>query len=117
MSDGIEDQGSKKREDHAERTTILWSLGVSFAVALIAMVTYGSIVAHTGAVWQGSSVPWWGALGDSLAPISGLLSALALGAAVASVFVQTRELAAQREEMRESRVAQQAIAKEQRAGA
>lgn len=96
-----------------EQRTILISMALSFASAVVVMIIFGYFVAHTGRDWIGESVPWWGALGDSLAPVSGTLSALALGAAIASVILQTRELAAQRDEMRQARIAQQELARDQ----
>lgn len=47
------------------------------------------------------SVP--GAFGDSFAPVVGLLTSLALGAAIASVLMQRKELQLQREEMERQR--------------
>jgi hypothetical protein len=45
----------------------------------------------------------WGALGDSLAPIIGLINSVALLVAIWSVTMQRQELAFQREELRQSR--------------
>src|SRR5207253_369576 len=63
----------------------------------------------------------WAPIGDVLAPLNGLFSAVALAAAVVSVFMQRYELALQRrelqlarEEARQAREAQQAMAAETR---
>ena len=50
-----------------------------------------------------SKAETWGALGDSVAPFTGLLTAAALFGALWSVRLQRQELALQREEMRAQR--------------
>jgi hypothetical protein len=67
------------------------------------------------------NLPYWGALGDAIAPIAGLANAFALGAAIWSVQMQRQELHDNREVMREqarhaeeSSAAQREVAKAQR---
>ncbi len=101
----------------------MWKwMGVAFAATLVFMAV-------------GQAISWWvypdsvqnrGAFGDSFAPIVGVISALALGAAVLSVFLQRKELRLQRQELRENRrelakqaesLASQAAAMTQQVGA
>ena len=54
--------------------------------------------------WTPGKMSDRGAFGDAFAPVVGLISSLALGAAVLSVFIQRRELALQRKELRATRI-------------
>lgn len=64
--------------------------------AMVIMTAWGAWVLHWAARTR-PEVP--GTFGDSFAPIVGLMTAGALGAAIASVFMQRRELELQRQEM------------------
>jgi hypothetical protein len=82
----------------------------------------------TGGALVGASIlggAWWAVLqlgesaeaayalaGDAMAPLAALLSSLALAGALASVVLQSKELALQRAEMRQARMAQEALAAE-----
>lgn len=57
--------------------------------------------------WTSGHLAEWGQLGDSLSPLAALLNTLAVVVALTSVFMQSRELALQRDELREARLAQQ----------
>jgi hypothetical protein len=65
--------------------------------ALVIMAAWGAWVLHWASC-AGHEVP--GTFGDAFAPIVGLMTAGALGAAIASVFMQRRELELQRLEMK-----------------
>lgn len=91
----------ERKPDTEEKAGIgAWGVVVALLLALLAALVvyggYGCFVWHHGR----SPQEWWGPLGDSVAPVTGLLTALALGAGIVSVFMQRKELELQREEMR-----------------
>lgn len=73
------------------------------AVLVIILVFIGA----AGYLWllfsRWSDVAKWGALGDSLGPLVGVVNSVALLVAIWSLALQRKELALQREEIRESR--------------
>lgn len=95
----------------------LWGgLLASLLLAILAMWAWREIVVDQwawkarpkdagGSELRNYSVP--GAFGDAFAPIVGLMSSLALGAAIASLFLQRRELALQRTALAEQRAEMQ----------
>lgn len=88
------------------------SLAVALATVVVVMLCWRTWVVDPWAARvrtvddHGYAVP--GAFGDSFAPVVGAISSLALGAAIASLFLQRRELAFQRRALKEQRAEMQA---------
>lgn len=89
-----------EQRERGSSVSVLATMGVVAALAVIVMVVWHRWHVEPWAARSSQhsySAP--GAFGDSFAPVVGFMTALALGAAIASVLMQRRELELQREEM------------------
>ena len=93
--------------DKPEKDDASWSaarlLGTFAAVVVVTMAAFGgwALVLLNG--WTLPELKHQASFGDAMGPAAGLISSLALAAAVVSVLMQRDELRAQRTELRESR--------------
>jgi hypothetical protein len=120
---------SSAGDDTPQGWSTRFALGVLLGIALGcigAYVTFWAIHVRAWGAVAGGPVAYAeaAAFGDAFGPIAGLLSTLALAAAVVSVFMQRSELELQRAELRETRkelkrqgAAQEATATAQREAA
>lgn len=93
-----------EQKERAASVSVLTTMGAVAGLAIGLMCAWGGWFVRSWAHEKNASgeevgygVP--GTFGDAFAPVVGVLTSLALGAAVASVLMQRRELELQREEM------------------
>lgn len=89
----------RKRVEESDGRGVLIGLGIAGAAVIIAIAAfYWAHYAETGGELESL-----GQLGDALGPTASILNAVALFAAILSVYLQGKELRLQRKEMEENR--------------
>ncbi|MEM9072860.1 MAG: hypothetical protein AAGE52_30415 [Myxococcota bacterium] len=101
-----DDEAAEERESEArlaKAKRLVWKLaaGVTGFIVLYAVLL-------PGLAFKNDSLPLAGAAGDTFGPVASILSAIALFAAVWSIYLQREELMATRREMKRQRLAAEA---------